>query len=151
MHEPTTDGRNWSQGKTKNVFQVLQKFRAITIVPKPFPVQQIAWKPSRLFWRRGTLRNTFPVNSGSLSSEIGSETPSKVNVFSRENFGQLRLLVWKNLPNRKIWILLLFSGELAHCVTLFRTGSCRLHIRTGKWIGLHLAPPRSLIVGHVRD
>ena len=48
-----TQNRWWR--KTKTQFEVKQKILAITIVPKSTPLQQIVFKPSRYFWRAGTL------------------------------------------------------------------------------------------------
>ena len=92
LPEPSTDDRNWSQGETKNDFDSKQKVWAITNALRSFRVQRFAWKPSRFFWRVGTLPVTYSIDFYSLYSEIGSETVSKDSILTREKFGQLRLL-----------------------------------------------------------
>ena len=54
-------------------------------------------------------------------------------IFQKENFGAWKTFWYPSPASSKFWDGLDFSGELALCVSTFRTGSFTLRSRFGKW------------------
>ena len=136
--------QNQSQRKTKMQSDPKPKKLHITIVMKGNGFHSQSLKPSRFFWRRVTLRPNFSSEFCSLVVVIGHVGLSRSQFWSNHQNYTLQLS-WKGcLWNRFIWKFLDFSGELSLCVPIWRTSSCRSHLKTSKWFHLDLAPRRSL-------
>ena len=141
----THGARKQVRRETKTQFPIKQKNLGITFIAMMKPAKQICLKVSQLFWRLGILRLFLAFKTRSLCLEKCLREQSIGRIFWNKKFGALDLLVWLTLPNRFIWMFLVFSGDLSLCVWFERTGSCRSLFKTGKWFDLNPSPRQSLL------